>query len=60
MENSEYEIENVNLTNLSYEELQEIFCKKIANVIIKMESWICMFNYFGNFWYVYGGIKNIN
>lgn len=34
----EWEIENVNLDLYSFEALQEIFCKKIANVLIHNEQ----------------------
>ena len=37
----EWEIENVNLDLYSFEVLQKIFCKKIANVIIQNENEIC-------------------
>lgn len=37
----EWEIEHSNLDSLSYEDLQEIICKKIANVIIRTENLNC-------------------
>ena len=36
----EWEIENINL-DYNFEILQQVICKKIANVIIKSEKEIC-------------------
>ena len=38
----ECEIENVNLDLYSFEIIQQIICRKIANVIIETEREICI------------------
>lgn len=38
-----YEIENIFPTSLSFEEIKENICKKIAKIIIMEENKICTF-----------------
>lgn len=37
----EWEIEHNYINELDFEELQQIICEKIANIIIKIEKGIC-------------------